>query len=104
MRHYEASSMIAPGPEAVRAVLTGWAAWPRCDSGAGGAGGQMPLGLIRGVLTFEVSPDGNGGTAFHVREAYAGPLPGLIWRSMPDLGPSSGRFAQGIKRRVETGR
>jgi len=26
------------------------------------------------------------------------------WRSMPDLGPSSGRFAQGLKRRVETGR
>jgi len=42
--------------------------------------------------------------AFHVREEYTGPLLGLIWRSMPDLGPSSGRFAQGLKRRVETGR
>jgi len=43
-------------------------------------------------------------TAFHVREKYTGPLLGLIWRSIPDLGPSSGRFAQGLKRRVETGR
>jgi hypothetical protein len=35
---------------------------------------------------------------------YSGPLLGLIWRSMPDLGPSFDRFAQGLKRRVEAGR
>ena len=67
-------------------------------------GGGMPLGLFGGVRTCEVSPDGHGGTAFHVREEYSGPLLGLIWRSMPDPGPSSGRFARGLKRRVETGR
>jgi hypothetical protein len=66
--------------------------------------GGMPLGLFRGVRTFEVLPDGNGGTAFHVREEYTGPLLRLIWRSMPDLGPSFDRFAGGLKRRVETGR
>jgi len=66
--------------------------------------GGMPLGLFRGVRTFEVSPDGNGGTAFHVREEYTGPLLGLIWRSMPDLGPSFDQFARGLKSRVETGR
>jgi hypothetical protein len=27
----------------------------------------------------------------------------LIWRSMPDLGPSFDRFARGLKLRVETG-
>jgi hypothetical protein len=27
----------------------------------------------------------------------------LIWRSMPDLGPSFQRFAQGLKQRVEAG-
>ena len=64
----------------------------------------MPLGLFRRVRTFEAPPDGNGGTAFHVREEYTGPLLGLIWRPVPGLGPSSGRFAQGLKRRVETGR
>jgi uncharacterized protein YndB with AHSA1/START domain len=65
--------------------------------------GGMPLGLFRGVRTFKVSRDGTGGTAFHVREEYTGPLLGLIWRSMPDLGPSFDRFARGLKRRVEAG-
>ena len=63
--------------------------------------GGMPLGLFRGVRTYDVSPDGAGGTSFRVREEYTGPLLGLIWRSMPDLGPSFDRFAQGLKRRVE---
>jgi hypothetical protein len=75
VRYYEANSTIASSPEAV------WA-----------------------VRTFKVSPDGTGGTAFHVREEYTGPLLGLIWRSMPDLGPSFDRFARGLKRRVEAGR
>ena len=104
MRYYEASSMIAPGPAAARAVLTNGAAWPSWDSGVGGADGQMPLGLSGGVPTFEVSPDSNGGSVLHLREECTGPLPGLIWRLMPNLGPSSGRFAQGFKRRAGTGR
>jgi hypothetical protein len=49
MRYYQASSMIAASPEAVRAVLTDGAVWSCWDSGAGGAGGQMPLGRFRGV-------------------------------------------------------
>jgi hypothetical protein len=65
--------------------------------------GGMPLGLFRGVRTFELTADGAGTTAFRVREEYTGPLLGLIWRSMPDLGPSFERFASGLKRRVETG-
>jgi hypothetical protein len=39
-----------------------------------------------------------------VRDDQTGPLPGLTWRSMPDPGSSSNRFAKGLKRRVETGR
>jgi hypothetical protein len=65
--------------------------------------GGMPLGLFRGVRTYELSPDADGGTAFHVREEYTGPLLGLIWRSMPDLGPSFDQFARGLKLRVESG-
>ena len=65
--------------------------------------GGMPLGLFRGVRTYEVFPDPGGGTAFRVREEYIGPLLGLMWRSMPDLGPSFTRFAEGIKQRVEAG-
>ena len=65
--------------------------------------GGMPLGLFRGVRTFGLSAEGNGQTSFRVREEYSGPLLGLIWRSMPDSGPSFEQFAQGLKRRVETG-
>jgi uncharacterized protein YndB with AHSA1/START domain len=65
--------------------------------------GGMPLGLFRGVRTFDLSPDAAGGTVFHLREEYTGLLLGLIWRSMPDLGPSFDRFAQGLKLRVESG-
>ena len=36
-----------------------------------------------------------------MREEYRGPLLPLIWRSMPDLGPSFEQFARGLKRRAE---
>jgi hypothetical protein len=65
--------------------------------------GGMPFGLFRGVRTYELSPAVGSGTAFHVREEYTGPLLGLIWRTMPDLGPSFDRFARGLKLRVESG-
>ena len=64
--------------------------------------GGMPLGLFRGVRTYEVSGDA-GEVAFRMREEYSGPLLPLIWRSMPDLGPSFQRFANGLKQRVESG-
>ena len=63
--------------------------------------GGMPLGLFRGVRTYEVSPDGNGHVTFRMREEYSGPLLSLIWRSMPDLGPSFRQFAAGLKRQAE---
>jgi hypothetical protein len=61
----------------------------------------MPLGLFRGVRTFTVSPGADGSTSFRMREEFTGPLLGLIWRSMPDLGPSFEQFAAGLKARVE---
>jgi hypothetical protein len=66
--------------------------------------GGMPLGLFRGVRTFTLSPEGDGTTRFSMREEYSGPLLGLIWRSMPDLGPSFAQFARGLKARAESGR
>ena len=66
-------------------------------------GGDMPLGLFRGVRTYTLSLAADGGTTFQVREEYTGPLLGLIWRSMPDLGPSFDRFARGLKLRLESG-
>jgi hypothetical protein len=61
----------------------------------------MPLGLFRGVRTFTLAPAGDGGTRFTMREEFSGPLLPLIWRSMPDLGPSFRQFAAGLKRRAE---
>lgn len=66
--------------------------------------GGMPLGLFRGVRTYEVSPGADGHATFSMREEYTGPLLPLIWRSMPDLGPSFEQFARGLKQRVESGR
>ena len=64
--------------------------------------GGMPLGLFKGVRTFALAPDG-GATRFTMREEYSGPMLGLIWRSMPDLGPSFEQFARGLKQRAESG-
>ncbi len=63
--------------------------------------GGMPLGVFRGVRTFSLTPEDGGGTRFTMREEYTGPLLPLIWRSMPDLGPSFRQFADGLKARAE---
>jgi hypothetical protein len=65
--------------------------------------GGMPLGLFRGVRTFALTPGDEGGTRFTMREEYSGPLLPLIWRTMPDLGPSFHQFAEGLKARAERG-
>lgn len=65
--------------------------------------GGMPLGLFRGVRTYEVIQEAGGQAVFRMREEYTGPMLPLIWRSMPDLGPSFQRFASGLKQRVESG-
>ena len=62
--------------------------------------GGMPLGLFKGVRTFTLTPE-NGATRFEMREEYTGPLLPMIWRSMPDLGPSFAQFARGLKARAE---
>jgi hypothetical protein len=64
--------------------------------------GGMPLGLFKGVRTFTLTPE-NGTTRFSMREEYSGPLLPMIWRSMPDLGPSFEQFARGLKARAEAG-
>jgi uncharacterized protein YndB with AHSA1/START domain len=64
--------------------------------------GGMPLGLFTGVREYTLEPRGES-TLFRMREEYTGPLLGMIWRSMPDLGPSFRQFAAGLKQRVESG-
>ena len=36
-----------------------------------------------------------------MREEYTGPLLPLVWRSIPDLGPSFRHFVDGLKERAE---
>lgn len=62
--------------------------------------GGMPLGLFKGVRTFTLAPAGNA-TRFSMREEYTGPLLSMIWRSIPDLGPSFQQFASGLKAKAE---
>jgi hypothetical protein len=62
--------------------------------------GGMPLGLFTGQRTYTLGPEGTG-TRFTMREEYTGPLAGMIFRSIPDLGPSFRQFAEGLKRRAE---
>jgi hypothetical protein len=62
--------------------------------------GGMPLGLFRGVRRYRLESDGEG-TRFTMREEYTGALLGMIWKSIPDLGPSFEQFANGLKARVE---
>jgi hypothetical protein len=63
--------------------------------------GGMPLGLFTGTRTYVLTPQPDASVRFAMREAYTGPLAGLIGRSIPDLGPSFVRFANGLKHRVE---
>jgi hypothetical protein len=63
--------------------------------------GGMPLGLFKGVRTFTLQPEDGGPTRFRMREEYTGPLLPMIWRTMPDLGPSFEQFARGLKARAE---
>jgi hypothetical protein len=62
--------------------------------------GGMPLGLFTGRRTYTLAPEATG-TRFTMREEYTGPLAGLIFKSIPDLGPSFHQFAEGLKRRAE---
>ena len=56
---------------------------------------------VAGVRTFTLERDDGGPTRFRMREEYTGPLLPLIWRSLPDLGPSFEQFARGLKARAE---
>lgn len=89
-------SQAAPG-RAFPVSVTGFEPPARLEFSGG-----MPLGLFRGVRTYQLSPAA-GGTSFRMREEYTGPLVPLIWRSMPDLEPSFETFARGLRQRVETG-
>ena len=63
--------------------------------------GGMPLGLFKGERTYTLTPSASGETRFNMREEYTGPMLGMIWKSIPDLGPAFQEFAQSLKREAE---
>lgn len=63
--------------------------------------GGMPLGLFTGERTYTLQRQGPA-TCFTMREQYTGPVAGMIFKSIPDLGPSFQQFADGLKRQTET--
>ncbi len=65
--------------------------------------GGMPLGLFIGQRTYTLVPEGTG-TRFTMREEYTGPLAGMIFKSIPDLGPSFRQFAEGLATTATAGR
>lgn len=62
--------------------------------------GGMPLGLFSGVREFVLTPAAMG-TVFQMSETFSGPLAGLITKSIPDLGPSFEKFADGLQAATE---
>jgi hypothetical protein len=65
--------------------------------------GGMPLGLFKGERTYVLTPAGDGLVRFQMREEYSGPMLSMIWRTIPDLGPSFQEFAQSLKVAAEKG-
>lgn len=60
----------------------------------------MPLGLFRGIRSYELTPH-DAGTTFSMTEEFTGPLSGLIAKSIPDLTDSFNQFADGLKTAAE---
>lgn len=63
--------------------------------------GGMPFGLFKGVRTFTLSENGDGGSDFSLREEFSGPLLRLFGGSLPDLNQTFAEFAAGLKARAE---
>lgn len=63
--------------------------------------GGAPFGLFRGVRSFTLTPK-PGGTHFHMREDFSGPMAPMIVKSIPDLTPSFQKFVRGLKTLAET--
>jgi hypothetical protein len=62
----------------------------------------MPLGLFRGVRSFEIAPGGDGTSEFKMEEVYSGLLAPLITKSIPDMTDSFEKFPNGLKDAAES--
>lgn len=62
----------------------------------------MPLGLFKGVRTFDVVSKGEGTSEFTMEEVYSGLMEPLISRSIPDQTDAFDQFADGLKEAAES--
>ena len=63
--------------------------------------GGLPLGLFKGTRTFTLTPSGSSDTEFSMREAYTGPLAGVMFRQIPDLTGAFEEFGSSLKAAAE---
>ena len=61
--------------------------------------GMAPM--FKGVRTFTLEPDGDGSTAFSMREEFSGVMLPLIKGSLPDFGPIFEAYVADLKREAE---
>jgi polyketide cyclase/dehydrase/lipid transport protein len=102
MKSYEATSLIDATPETIWAILADAANYSAWDSGVVRVEGRAcHWDCLRVCARSRCLPRGTGTTKFAMREEYTGPLLPLIWKSMPDLGPSFEKFAKGLKEEAE---
>jgi hypothetical protein len=62
----------------------------------------MPLGLFKGVRTYEVKSNGDGTSDFSMEEVFSGLMEPLISKSIPDQTDSFNQFADGLKVAAES--
>jgi len=62
----------------------------------------MPLGLFKGVRTFEIAPRDDGSSDFTMTEVYSGLMAPLATKAIQDITYSFEIFADGLKAAAET--
>lgn len=62
--------------------------------------GRLALGLLKGVCTFTLTSHGEK-TLLHVRQDFAGPLLGPLWKTLPDIEPAFAEYVNAVKKRAE---
>lgn len=65
--------------------------------------GGMPLGLLKGVRTFDLERDPSGATRFTMHEVFSGPFLLLFGNSIPDMQPEFEKFVEALKVKAEAG-
>ncbi len=65
--------------------------------------GGMPLGLFKGIRTFQLRPQDDGSVNLSMREDFGGLMLPMIAGTMPDLRPAFEGFAADLKHTAEQG-